>query len=92
MYKRISSFLYHRVARVKLDGSLSREIRLSEGVPQGSVLSATLFLLYVNDIVNTLPPRVTNSQHADDLTAWTSAKHTSTATHVMQDTINRVSS
>ena len=67
MYKWISSFLYHRVARVKLDGSLSREIRLSEGVPQGSVLSPTLFLLYVNDIVNTLPPRVTNSLHADDL-------------------------
>ena len=29
MYKWISSFLYHRVARVKLDGSLNREIRLS---------------------------------------------------------------
>ena len=57
MYKWISSFLCHRVARVKLDGSLSREIRLSEGVPQGSVLSLTIFLLYVNDIVNTLPPR-----------------------------------
>ena len=92
MYKWISSFLYHRVARVKLDGSLSRKIRLCEGVPQGSVLSPTLFLLYVNDIVNTLPPRVTNSLHADDLAAWTSAEHTSTATHVMQETINRVSS
>ena len=92
MYRWIGSFLYRRMARVKLDGSLSREIRLSEGVPQGSVLSPTLFLLYVNDIVNTLPPRVTNFLHADDLTAWTSAEHTSTATHVMQETINRVSS
>ena len=77
---------------MKLDGLLSREIRLSEGVPQGSVLSPTLFLLYVNDIVNTLPPRVTNSLHADNLAAWTSAEHTSTATHVMQETIKRVSS
>ena len=92
MYNWISSFLYHKVARVKLDGSLSREIRLSEGVPQGSVLSPTLFLLYVNDVVNTLPPRVTNSLHADDLAVWTSAEHTSTATHVMEETINRVSS
>ena len=77
---------------MKLDGSLSKEIRLSEGVPQGSVLSPTLSLLYVNDIVNTLPPRVTNSLNADDLAAWTSAVHISTATHVMQETINRVNS
>ena len=77
---------------MKLDESLSREIRLSEGVPQGSFLSPTLFILFVNDIVNTLPPRITNSIHADDLAAWTSAEHTSTATHVMQETINRVSS
>ena len=41
MYRWISSFLYHRMARMKLDGSLSREIRLKEGVPQGSVLSPT---------------------------------------------------
>ena len=91
MYEWIS-FLYHRVATVKLDGSRSREIRLSEGVPQGNVLSPALFLLYVNDIVNTLPPRVTNSLHADDLAEWTSAEHTSTATHVMQETINKVNS
>ena len=32
MYRWISSFPYHRMARVKLDGSLSREIRLSEGL------------------------------------------------------------
>ena len=64
MYKWISSFLYHRMARVKLDGSLSREIRSGDEVPQGSVLSPKLFVLYVNDIVDTLPPRVTNSLHA----------------------------
>ena len=85
MYIWISSFLYHRMARLKLDGSLSREIRLKERVPQGSVLSLTLFLLYVSDIVNTLPPRVTNSLHADDLAAWTSAEHTSTATRHARD-------
>ena len=92
MYKWISSFLYHRVARVKLDGSLSREIRLSEGVPQGSVLLPTLFLLYVNDIVNTLPPRV---KIPYVLMTWLHGpllNTTSTATHVMQETINRVSS
>ena len=69
------------MARVKVKRSLSREIRLSEGVPQGSVLLPTLFLLCVNDIADTFQHRVTNSLHADNLVAWTSAEHTSTATH-----------
>ena len=90
MYRWISSFLYHRYARVKLDGSLSKQVRLPDGVPQGSVLSPVLFLLYINDITHTLPPRVSNSLHADDLAVWTSADHTTTATCVMQETVNRV--
>ena len=91
MHRWISSLLYRRKARVKLDGSLSTEIRIN-GVPQGSVLSPALFVLYVNDIVNTFSSRVTNSLHVDDLASWTSAEHTSTATHVMQETTSRVSS
>ena len=83
--KQLWEFLHHRTARVKLDESLCREIRSSEGVPQGSVLSPALFLQYVNNTVNTLPPRVTNSLHADDPTAWTSAEHTSTATRHASD-------
>ena len=42
MYRWISSFFYHRMARVKLDGSPTIEIRLKEGVPQGSVLSPSV--------------------------------------------------
>ena len=44
MYKWISSFLYHRTARVKLDRHLSDQVKLKEGVPQGSVISPMLFL------------------------------------------------
>ena len=90
MFRWISNFLYHRTARVKLDGCLSKLVRLSEGVPQGSVLSPVLFLLYINDITETLPPRVSNSLHADDLATWTAAEHTTTASYTMQETINRV--
>ena len=42
--------------------------------------------------LSTLSHLVTSSLDADELAAWTSAEHTSTATHVMQETINRVSS
>ena len=36
--------------RVLLDGQLSEEVRVTSGVPRGSVLGLLLFLAYVNDI------------------------------------------
>ena len=46
----ISSFFSNRRLQVVLDGESSREHPVNAGVPQGSVHSFTLFLLYINDI------------------------------------------
>ena len=59
----ISDFLRERLVRVVVDGCSSDPMAINAGVPQGSVLSATLFLLHINDL---LQPGIVG--YADDST------------------------
>lgn len=88
MYTWISHYLENRTARTKVQGQLSNKMVLEQGVPQGGVLSPTLFLAYINDISNSFPARVHTSSFADDLAIWTCEEHISVANNRIQQALS----
>ena len=75
MIRWFSDFLVGRVIQVNMNGFLSDKISLIAGVPQGSVLSPPLFLIYVNDLKNPLHRHNSKSQFADDTAVWADSRN-----------------
>ena len=64
----ISSFLSNRQLRVVLGGKSSQEYPVNAGVPQGSILDPTLFLLHNNDLPDDVICNI--AIYADDATLY----------------------
>ena len=64
----MSYFLHNRWPWVVLNGKSSREYTVNAGVPQGSILGPTLFLLYINDLPDDVICDI--AIYADDITLY----------------------
>ena len=80
----LSDFLVGRVIQIKVDGSLSSKIYTKAGIPQRSVLSPLLFLIYVSDMPDPKHHLNSKSQFADDTGLWARSKKASLAANRLQ--------
>ena len=71
----ISSFLNNRPLRAVLHGNSSQEYPVNAGVPQGSILGPTLFLLHINDLPDDVICDI--AIYADDTTLYSKCSRAS---------------
>ena len=86
----LNSFLTNREAKVRINGRLGKAAHMRQGLPQGSVLSPILFLFYINNLAKILPPEITNSLFADDVTLLATSDTLSEAEELVQKSVDVV--
>ena len=88
----IGDYLQGRQQRVCINGQTSQWADVLAGVPQGSVLSPTLFSIFINDIFVGVPEQVRSSLYADDGALWVTASELPAALALMQTALDSVAS
>ena len=72
----LRNFLSDRYFKVRVGNHFSDKFLQVNGVPQGGVLSVSLFGVMVNDIGDSLPKTIGRSLFVDDFAVWLSASST----------------
>ena len=70
----IENFMSQRCIKTKVGKTYSDPIQTVEGIPQGSVLSCTLFAIAIDEVTKLLPNYIKHTLYVDDLTIYASGK------------------
>lgn len=81
--KFFTSYLSDRYQSVYINGCFSNYLSVHSGVPQGSILGPTLFIIYVNDLSSSISKDYVKSyMYADDLAVQICCKYPSLVNHL----------
>ena len=86
----VQNFLSNREFKVRVGSTLSEAHNQEQGVPQGSILSVTLFSLKINNIVKCLNPGVDCSLYVDDFLICYRSKNMNTIERQLQLNLNKI--
>ena len=84
----IESFLNERYQRVLLNGQYSEWEKIRAGVPQGSILGPLLFLIYINDLSDSLESDV--KLFADDTSIFSVVNDTELSSRILSDDLMKI--
>ena len=88
----MKSYLENRRHTVNCNNITSKETTVSYGVPQGSILGPSLFIIYVNDLLYTLldNPNVNVEMYADDTIVYVSDQCPEVASKSNEESMNKL--
>ena len=86
----IQVFLRRRLFQVQVGQTISRTVVQEEGVPQGSVLSVTLFAISINGLSKVIPSDIMYTLFVDDLSLSFAASNMAVAERKLQLSINKI--
>lgn len=90
MFNFIRNFLETRTFQVRINQSLSKVFEQANGIPQGSTISVTLFLIAINNITQSISYPVQSTLYADDFNIYCRSKSLSTVQYHLQKAINNL--
>ena len=83
-----SSYLKNRTQAVVIKGQKSKYTKITAGVPQGSVLGPLLFLIYINDLTNTIDSKI--KLFADDTSMYLSLDDNNIRTLTLNTDLDKI--
>ena len=85
----ISNFLQNRKFKVRIGNTLS-ELFTQEGVPQGSILSVTLFIIKINSLAECIKKGIDSSLFVDDFGLCYRGQNMDVIERQLQQCINKL--